>query len=160
GWRLRRRPAPWWRCGSAPVRDGADLPDWLPPLVAERARTILTAAAEAGSEPAIVSAIKRLTADPRMEGVWKYLQRKKRERSQRTQAYEYPVKDIVDGTWEPSRTFPAAFPTRAVYMQNLAMEVFYCHVLCTMTGGRINGFGGPWPTPTPTDEFVSQWCNF
>lgn len=38
-------------------------------------------------------------------------------------------------------------------MQHLALEMFYCDF---MTGGRINRFGGPWPTPTPIDEFISQ----
>jgi hypothetical protein len=99
----------------------------------------------------IVSAVKRLTSDPRLERVWKYLQRKKRKDHQRTDSYEYPVRDL--GSDGP---FPPSFPTRAIWMQHLAMEIFYCEVLCLMTGGRINRFGGPWPTPTPIDEFVSQ----
>jgi hypothetical protein len=133
------------------VRDGADLPDWLPPLVAERARAILAAAVEAGTEPVIISEVKRLTTDPRMDRVWKYLQRKKRKGHQQTHNYEYPIRDL--GSDGP---FPPPFRTRAIWMQHLAMEIFYCDVLCLMTGGRINRLGGPYPTPPP---FISQFRN-
>lgn len=74
-----------------------------------RARGILAAAVEAGTEPVIVSAVKRLTNDPRMERVWKYLQRKRREDYQRTSEYEHSIRDL--GSDGP---FPSSFPTRAM----------------------------------------------
>jgi hypothetical protein len=138
------------------VRDRVDLPSWLPPLVAERARAALTAAIEAGSAEDI-AVVKRLTTDPRMENVWKYLQRRRREDHYRTSDFENPARDLAPEGSERDRAFPPSFRTRAAYMQHVAMETFYCDVLSLMTGGRFNRFGGPYPTPTPTDEFISQW---
>jgi hypothetical protein len=133
------------------------LPCWLPPLVAERARAVFAAMTEAGMAEEDVAVVRRFTTDPRMEGVWKYFQRKRREGHHRACDYENPVHDLPPSPGR-DRAFPPPFTSRATYMQNLAMGVFYSDILCLMTAGRINRFGGPYPTPPPLNEFVSQRC--
>jgi hypothetical protein len=135
------------------MRDSLEMPPWLPPLIAERARAAFAAMIEAGTAEEDVAVVKRLTTDPRMEHVWKYLQRRRREDHYRTADYENPVRDLAPKGPFPL-PFPSPFPTRAAYMQNVAMGTFYFNVLCLMTGGRFNQFGGPYPTSPP---FLSQF---
>src|SRR5437667_11790904 len=116
------------------MRDSLEMPPWLPPLIAERARAAFAAMIEAGTAEEDVAVVKRLTTDPRMEHVWKYLQRRRREDHYRTADYENPVRDLAPKGPFPL-PFPSPFPTRAAYMQNVAMGTFYFNVLCLMTGG-------------------------
>jgi hypothetical protein len=136
------------------MRDSLEMPPWLPPLVAKRARAAFAAMIKAGTAEEDVAVVKRLTTDPRMEHVWKYLQRRRREDYRQTSNFENPVRDLAPEGPERDRAFPPPFRTRAIYMQHVAMEVFYSDMLGLMTGGRFNRFGGPYPTPPPFDEFV------
>jgi hypothetical protein len=131
------------------VCDHVDLPCWLPPLVAERARAAFAAMIEAETAEEDVAVVRRFTTDPRMESVWKYLQRKKRGDYQfePTNYYENPVRDLASSP-ERDRAFPPPFTSRATYMQNAAMGVFYSDVLCLIR------FWHPHPI---INEFASQW---
>jgi hypothetical protein len=123
------------------------LPDWLPRLIAKRAQALI-AEAENSSHVEDLALIRRLTTDPRMKSVWKYLQRKKRNHHKWTGDYENPVFDPI-----PNAPFPAPFPSRSVWMQHLAMEKFYCDLICMMTWGRFGRFGAP----HPATEDLAKW---
>jgi hypothetical protein len=116
------------------MADPLRFPDWLPPLVAERAAVFLSDAVEYGTVEDL-ALIKRITTDSRMEGVWKYLLRRRREEHQQTTEYENAIRDT-----EPDGRYPMSFSTRAIWMQHLAMKLLYDKVICMMTVGRIGSF--------------------
>jgi hypothetical protein len=101
------------------MRDRHEFPPWLPPLVREQARALHSELFKAGTAEDI-AVVNRLTSDPKMEGVWKYLQRHKRMNYRRT-GYEHAVYDPQ----AHSGVNRSSFPTRAIWLQQLAMREFY-----------------------------------
>jgi hypothetical protein len=102
------------------MRDPRAFPCWLPPLVRERAHALRSEMLKAGT-PNDVAVLDRLTRDPRMEAVWKYLQKHKRKGYRRTEVYEHAVPDPM----AHSRVNRSSFPTRAIWLQQVAMRELY-----------------------------------
>jgi hypothetical protein len=96
------------------------LPNWLPPLVAERARELHQQALRL-EEPDEAAMIVQHASDPRMEGVWRYLFQKTRERPKRpdrTAKYKHSAHDP-----DPSGPFRSdRFPSRIEWRQQVAAD--------------------------------------
>jgi hypothetical protein len=102
------------------MRDAPDLPGWLPPLVREHARLIYGQCRD--DEEA--AALLRVTVDPRMEVVWTYLRRRRRDlqaRHVRTHEYEHAARD--DNPNDPNPD--PRFPTRNEALQQRALRRLY-----------------------------------
>jgi hypothetical protein len=95
-------------------REGLNVPDWVPPSVAEQARTLFI---EKGNEIAIV--VRRLATDPRMERVWATLLSRKRQNNLPTNAYVHFAEPLLR----------SEFATLADSQQHQAMQsLFICAV--------------------------------
>jgi hypothetical protein len=115
----------------------ADLPIWLPPLVKERAREAYAGARSAAE----LAMAKRITTDDRMQGVWGYLQKRRRDRAhQRTAGYEYPAIDLMAAK---TSYHPGTFSSRAEWLQQTALCVIYDRMLHL---GRLCMPGAPTPS--------------
>lgn len=68
--------------------DVADLPPWLPPLVAVQAPLTYADAVS----PRDADVIKYVTANERMKGVWQHLQKRRRDPKEGVAYYAYPVR--------------------------------------------------------------------
>jgi hypothetical protein len=102
------------------MRDPRVFPSWLPPLVREQAQALHSELLKSGTADDI-AVLERITSDPRMEAVWKYLQKHKRTGYRRTEVYEHAVRDPQ----AHSGVNRSSFPTRAVWLQQLAMREVY-----------------------------------
>jgi hypothetical protein len=103
------------------MRDCPTWPAWLPPLVAEHA-ILVWRQAEAAGNVEEADALERITSDPRMEAVWNYLRRRRRDPDKhhvRTHLYYHAAWDV-----DPNADIPAPdkFPTRSETLQQLAMS--------------------------------------
>jgi hypothetical protein len=99
-------------------------PAWLPSLVAEHA-TLVWRQAEAAGNAEEADAIERITCDPRMEEVWMYLQRRRRDpekRHVRMHLYDHAARDNDPNADNPA---PGKFPTRLETLQQAAMSHLY-----------------------------------
>jgi hypothetical protein len=106
------------------MMDTADLPIWLPPLVKESARREAYAGARSAAE---LEMAKRITTDPRMAGVWKYLQKKQRDRRHRqTAGYKYSA---IDPMAAETDHHPETFSSRAEWLQQNALRSIYRRML-------------------------------
>src|SRR6478672_9483338 len=95
----RARPSPRFTPAAVPMADWQTpavepaFPLWLPELVAAHARRVYGDALTAGNKDE-AAAIMRITIDPRMEGVWSYLRRRRRDEEYvRTHEYEHAARD-------------------------------------------------------------------
>jgi len=106
------------------MRDAPDLPAWLPPLVREHARLIYGQCRDDDEAAALL----RVTVDPRMEVVWTYLRRRRRDlqaRHVRTHEYEHAARD--DNPNDPNPD--PRFPTRNEALQQRALRRLYGEVV-------------------------------
>jgi hypothetical protein len=93
-------------------REGLNVPDWVPPSVAEQARTLF-------NQNEIATVVRRLATDPRMKRVWATLSTHKRKKYRPTNAY-------VHFAGAPLRS---EFATLADSQQHRAMQsLFICAV--------------------------------
>src|ERR1700730_12228626 len=120
------------RCGVSAMRDPREFPPWLPPLVREQAHVLRSELLRSGT-PDDIAVLERLTGDPRMEAVWTYLQKRRRVGYRRT-GYEHAPLDPMAYTGVNR----SSFPTRAAWMQQLAMRALYIDIIAW---GR--GFAAP-----------------
>jgi hypothetical protein len=106
------------------MRECSAWPTWLPSLVADHA-TLVWRQAETAGNTEEADAITRITCDPRMEEVWSYLRRRRRDpdkRQVRTHEYAYAARDDDPNAGNPA---PGKFPTRLETLQQLAMSRLY-----------------------------------
>jgi hypothetical protein len=106
------------------MRDAPDLPAWLPPLVREHARLIY----QQSRDDDDAAALLRVTIDPRMEAVWAYLRRRRRDvedRHVRTHEYAHAARD--DNPNDPNPD--PRFPTRNEALQQHALRRLYGEVV-------------------------------
>jgi hypothetical protein len=106
------------------MRDCPTWPEWLPSLVAEHA-ILVWRQAEAAGNVEEANALERMTSDPRMEAVWNYLQRRRRDpdkRHVRTHLYDHVARDADPNADNPA---PSKFPIRSEALQQLAMRRLY-----------------------------------
>jgi hypothetical protein len=106
------------------MRDCPTWPAWLPSLVAEHA-ILVWRQAEAAGNVEEADALERITRDPRMETVWRYMQRRQRDREKRhvrTHLYDRAARDDNPNADNPA---PGKFPTRSETLQQLAMSQTY-----------------------------------
>jgi hypothetical protein len=102
------------------MRDPRAFPSWLPPLVREQAHALRSEMLKSGT-PDDIAVLDRMTSDPKMEAVWKYLQKHRRAGYRRTDDYEHAVRDPM----AHSGVNRSSFPTRASWLQQLAMRELY-----------------------------------
>jgi hypothetical protein len=98
-----------------------EFPIWLPTLVREHARKFYDQALASGSSDEL-DMLHRITADPSMGAVWKYLQTKRRPKRS-PYDYKHPVRDPApDADYHPEQ-----FPSRAEWMQQIGLAEIYKH---------------------------------
>jgi hypothetical protein len=114
------------------MREPRTFPSWLPPLVREQAHALRSELLRSGT-PDDIAVVERLTSDPRMEAVWTYLQKRRRVGYRRT-GYEHAPHDPM----AHSGVNRSSFPSRAVWLQQLAMRALYIDIIAW---GR--GFAAP-----------------
>jgi hypothetical protein len=102
------------------MRDSHEFPSWVPPLVREQAHALRSELLKSGTADDI-AVLDRLTSDPKMEAVWKYLQKHKRAGYRKTDRYEHAVYDPMAHT----QVNRSSFPTRGIWLQQLAMRELY-----------------------------------
>jgi hypothetical protein len=106
------------------MRECSAWPTWLPSLVADHA-TLVWRQAETSGNTEEADAMTRITCDPRMEAVWNYLQRRRRDpdkRHVRTHLYDHVARDADPNADNPA---PGKFRLRSEALQQLAMSRLY-----------------------------------
>jgi hypothetical protein len=113
------------------VAHTTEIPAWSPPLVKEQAEIAYRKAAAAGSA-AQFETVRRVTIDQRMNGVWRHLQKRRRDNRR---GYAYPVYDPAvseegslfkdDPTEGMSDADRRRFGTRAELIQQIGFAVIY-----------------------------------
>jgi hypothetical protein len=109
------------------MRDQVHFPNWLPPLVAGRARVLHAEAVASGSADEAAMVV-RITSDPRMQQVWRSLQNKRRDlkaRSTRTNKYQFPARDF----YPDCGAVREGFKTRAEWIQQAALRALYEEII-------------------------------
>jgi hypothetical protein len=94
--------------------DTPTLPDWLPTLVREHAFHSMRMA-RTGSE---IATILRVATDPRMEDVWNYLRRRRRDGHVKTHEYDHAARNDRPNDANPN----PQFHTRIEALQQQAMS--------------------------------------
>jgi hypothetical protein len=102
----------------------ANLPQWLPRLVAERACALYAEAIAAGDEQK-AALIMQITTDPRMQRVWRELKEKHHPRGAPAAAcehwYQYRFRDLEHG----SVVVREGFAVRAEWLQEAGMRAVF-----------------------------------
>jgi len=106
------------------MREPRAFPTWLPPLIREQAHVLRSELLKSGTSDDI-AVLDRMTSDPRMEAVWKFLQKHKRAGYRKLADYQHAVYDPM----AHSAVNRSSFPTRAVWLQQLAMREFYTDIV-------------------------------
>jgi hypothetical protein len=101
-------------------REGLNIPDWVPPSVAEQARTLFNL--EKGNE--IVTVVRRLVTDPRMKRVWATLLSRKRQNYRPTNAYVHFAGPLLR----------SQFATLADSQQHRAMQSLFIYAVEFVSG--------------------------
>ena len=101
-------------------REGLNVPDWVPPSVAEQARTLFNQ--ERGND--IATVVRRLATDPRIKRVWATLLSRKRQKYRPTNAY-------VHFAGPPLRS---EFATFADSQQHRAMQSLFIYAVEFVSG--------------------------
>jgi len=103
--------------------DQVHFPNWLPPLVAGRARELHAEAVASGSADEAAMMV-HIASDPRMEQVWQTLQSKRRDSKDRrtqTNKYRFPAHDL-----DPDcGSVREGFKTGAEWIQQAALRALY-----------------------------------
>jgi len=94
-----------------------EFPDWLPLLVREEAEKALAQAARSSDDDELAM-VRRITRDPRMRAVWKYLQGRE---GLTHREYKNPVRDPMPG----ADYHPKEFSTRAEWLQQVGLAEIY-----------------------------------
>jgi hypothetical protein len=86
---------------SLPGADIFELPDWIPQPVAHLACLIYKDLINHGAAAECTELLHRLTCDPRMEGVWAELLKRKRSNYQTTTEFFHSASSGLQAFWDP-----------------------------------------------------------